>query len=418
MTPLVSIIIPTYNRANLVGAAVESVLGQTFPDFELIVVDDGSTDTTRQLLEPYHDRINYIYQENQKYSSARNRGIRAATGKYVAFLDDDDLWQPEKLAEQISVMEQNPGATLCYCKAVYIDPAGKPIQFQGRSYREPDEPTTVIADRYKELFLGALLTTSSVMVRHDILNQVGLFEGTHIHGEDWELWVRLASKGPFAYVPKPLVLYRFYGWQKILKVETMEAWLLDQFKTIDTATRLWEGDPAEGEKLRAQGIATIYLRAALSSLQTGQGEQGKRLLGKAIETDPSLLNRERLVHLAVDRAKLIEIEYGSQQQALAYLSTFYANLPSHALKLYTSIREAVAWIYLGDAFDLHRCGDQAAVRRQIFQAIRHFPACLKNRGVLSITLEALLGRSLATHLRRSPKSCNDLKSSHPAKRNV
>jgi len=113
LIPDISVIIPTYNRDEFVTKAVDSVLSQSYTSYELIVVDDGSTDNTREVLKPYMDRISYIYQENAGVSAARNAGIMAASGRWIAFLDSDDTWMPDKLARQIQCLG-NQGVKVCF----------------------------------------------------------------------------------------------------------------------------------------------------------------------------------------------------------------------------------------------------------------------------------------------------------------
>src|SRR3989304_595361 len=112
--PRVSVIIPTYNTAHYIAPAVESVLGQTYQDTEIIVVDDGSTDNTRTVLTPYMDRIQYIVQDNKGRSEARNRGIHQSQGEFIAFLDADDLWLPDKLSQQVAALDEHEQAVLAY----------------------------------------------------------------------------------------------------------------------------------------------------------------------------------------------------------------------------------------------------------------------------------------------------------------
>ena len=127
--PRVSVIIPTYNRANMVGDAVQSVLEQSYADWELIVVDDGSQDNTRDVLADYSDpRIRYIYQENRKLPGARNTGIRAGTGEYVAFLDSDDLFTPGKLERQVAVLDRSPDVGLVASGWTEVDAQRNPLR--------------------------------------------------------------------------------------------------------------------------------------------------------------------------------------------------------------------------------------------------------------------------------------------------
>ena len=398
--PQVSVVISTYNSAQFLPTTVESVLAQTFKDYELIVVDDGSTDNTQQVLEPYQGRLKYIYQENKKYSRARNTGIRAASGQYVALLDSDDVWYPEKLAEQVAILEQHAEVTLIHCQAAYIDADGNPRRFQGKWIKGSHGDETVITDVTRDLFFGTLVTTSTAVLRRSTLDQVGLFDDTHIHGEDWELWARMASKGPFAYIPKPLVKYRIYGWQKILSVETLDDWLADQLKTMETATACWKGDAHERDRLRAQGTATIYVRSALSNFQLGCGPQGRERLEHALTHNPELGRRECLVELAVDRAKLIQAETGSYEQAQEFIQVFFDNLPRKAAQHKGAHKEATSWLYVGSAFEQRDLGNLAAARKLLVQGIRQSPACLKNRGVLSLSAEAWLGKTMANTARR------------------
>ncbi len=399
--PKVSVVISAYNSAKYIRATVESVLAQTFKDYELIVVDDGSTDETGQILHEYEGRLSYIYQENKKYSGARNTGIRAASGEYIAFLDSDDLWRPEKLEHQVAVMDRHPHVTLAYCQAVYIDPQGNPTQFQGQGVKGASGSAPLIFDPLPELFFGTMVTTSTAMVRRSTLQEVGPFDDAHIHGEDWELWVRLASKGPFAYLPEPLAQYRIYGWHKILAVEILEEWVTDQFRSLDRVTAVWPGDIHERDHLRALGAATIYTRAALSSFQVGRGAQGQAYLAQALSANPELSHKDNLVQLAVDRAKLIEIETGSNEQATAFIHTFFSNLPQPVAHYSGAYKETLGWLYIGGAFEQRQRGDKTAVKRLLAQGIAQSPACLKNRGVLSIALEAWLGNTVVDKLRQA-----------------
>lgn len=398
----VSVVIPTYNSAKYIVSTVESVLNQTYPDFEVIVVDDGSTDETQQLLQPYRDRISYIFQENKKYSGARNTGLRAATGEYIAFLDSDDLWLPTKLEEQVAVFSGHPDVVLVHCAAAYIDPQGQPVKYKGKQQKGTEESSIIIANQSRALFtFDTIITTSTVMFRRSLLNEVGLFDDTHIHGEDWELWVRLGAKGPFAYISKPLAEYRVYGWQKVLKAESSQAWVQDQFRTVERASSLWQGDAAELAQLRARSTETIYRRAALASYQLGHGAQGRDYLEKALAADPELNNKERLLELAVDRAKAIENDTGVYDEAVNFIETLFANLPVLMAHLKHNGKEAIAWLYLGGAFEKAQEDDAAAVRRLLSKAVTQSPVVLRNRGVISLAVEAWLGKSVANLLRRA-----------------
>jgi len=183
--PRVSVIIPTYNRAGVIREALESVLDQTFKDIEIIVIDDGSKDNTREILEGYKDRVRYLYQGNQGISAARNRAIREAKGELIAFLDSDDFWLPFKLEEQVQIFNQNPRVGLVHFKMPVVDEAG---QYYGT---KPDHDSGLT---FNDLIdKGGDYPTSSVMVRKECIDQVGSFDESLPMMEDYELWLRIAQ---------------------------------------------------------------------------------------------------------------------------------------------------------------------------------------------------------------------------------
>jgi len=165
----VSVIIPTYNCVNYLLSAMESVFAQTYQDFEVIVVDDGSTDGTREVLSPYTDKIKYIYQENRGVSSARNRGVRESVGEYIAFLDADDVWVGEdKLSIQVDVLERNEKVGLVYGKMAMVDSSGKQYGIK---------PEKTVGPTFKELIeTGGHIPTSTVLVRKKCFEKAGYFD--------------------------------------------------------------------------------------------------------------------------------------------------------------------------------------------------------------------------------------------------
>lgn len=196
----VSVVIPSYNSARYVVAAVESVLAQTYRDFEILVVDDGSTDETREVLKRYGDRIRYLYKPNGGVSKARNYGIEKALGKYVAFLDADDLWMPEKLEKQVALLESNADIGLSYTSAITIDE-----NLETKNYVEAEE----FADACEALLLRMnILILSSSIVRKDVLLQTDGFDSQFSTCADKDFWLRLSLLTKFAPVKEYLVKYR------------------------------------------------------------------------------------------------------------------------------------------------------------------------------------------------------------------
>lgn len=195
--PVVSVIIPTYNRAHCVGEAIESVLNQTFRDFEVIVVDDGSTDNTPEVLAAFGNRIRVIGQENSGVSAARNAGIKAARGNWVAFLDSDDIWEPDKLSVQMRDVAAHPQVIAHVVDAIFIDiPGGDVSLFELRGLREefqnrPLRPRP-LCDVLRTQFF-----TQCWLVRKDVLEKFGGFDVDLSIYEDLNLMARVAMEGPF-----------------------------------------------------------------------------------------------------------------------------------------------------------------------------------------------------------------------------
>lgn len=205
--PLVSVVVPTFNRAALLAETLASILAQTYPRLELIIVDNLSTDDTEAYLQSLHDHRVRRYRNANDGVIARNRnlGIKAARGKYVALCDDDDLWQPEKLAEQVAVMESNERIGLCYTNAAVFGDNGVSDTWLIK--------TKVFHNHFTRLLLRNFIPNSSVLIRKNVLDAAGGFdESANLAPfEDYELWLRIAHSHPLAYIDKPLLKYRIHG---------------------------------------------------------------------------------------------------------------------------------------------------------------------------------------------------------------
>ena len=201
--PLVSVIITTYNAAHYVKAAIDSVLAQTFTDFEILVIDDGSKDDTRDLVNQYGAAARYFYQENSGVSVARNNGIAQSAGRYVAFLDVDDKWAPEKLERQLAALQLNSAASACHTAHLLVDDNLQPLGVH--HYQRS-------ASSLEDLLLrgNQVGTPSSVMVEKCWFEKTGGFDLKLSHSADWDMWIRLSQHIDFAYVDEPLLQYRWH----------------------------------------------------------------------------------------------------------------------------------------------------------------------------------------------------------------
>jgi glycosyltransferase involved in cell wall biosynthesis len=199
-TPAVSVIIPTHNRAGWVVQAVESVLKQSFDDWELIVVDDGSSDETWAVLKPFRDRIRYLYQSNRGVSSARNLGLKKAEGEWLAFLDSDDLWMPEKLERQMDFFSNHPEALICQTAELWLR--------NGRRVNPRKKHQKFSGDIFAPSLKLCLVSPSAVMIHRDLFQKVGFFDESFPACEDYDLWLRISARHPIYLMDQTLVIKR------------------------------------------------------------------------------------------------------------------------------------------------------------------------------------------------------------------
>ena len=203
---MISVIIPTYNNSKFIVEAIEGVLGQTYTNYEIIVVDDGSTDNTKDSLKPYYGIIRYFYKDNGGVASARNLGIRNAQGDYIAFLDSDDLWASEKLSAVSKVIKSYPQIGLIYSDTYQIDEIGRVVGiFKAKSFGNKS---------YEQLLFDNFIPASSVVVKRKCFETCGLFFEnfeTPAGAEDWDLWIRVAKKYDIKHINKPLISYRIHS---------------------------------------------------------------------------------------------------------------------------------------------------------------------------------------------------------------
>ncbi len=201
----VSVIIPAYNAERYIAEAVDSVLAQTWPDVECIVVDDGSTDRTSDIVKRYGDRVKYFYQKNAERSAARNRGITESSGAFIAFLDADDYIAPKKVEEQITFLDTHPECDVVYSRVLYFRDKGS------RSFHEINRPS-LTGDILDKLLYRNFINLSSPLLRRAVIDNCGGFDTSLSYNEDWEFWLRLAVSGiRFGFVDACHLFYRVHS---------------------------------------------------------------------------------------------------------------------------------------------------------------------------------------------------------------
>jgi glycosyltransferase involved in cell wall biosynthesis len=199
--PLVSVVIPTYNRAATIGASLESVFRQDYPNLEIIVVDDGSKDDTGRVMEPYVAKgVRYLRQENRGAPAARNAGVERASGELIAFLDSDDAWEPNKISAQVRCLRESfPETALVYTGMKKVDQNGALL-----GYKTPSKRGSIYIDLLKDNVVGS---TSTALVKASVVREVGGFDTALRSRQDLDLWLRIAKKYSIDYVADPLVIY-------------------------------------------------------------------------------------------------------------------------------------------------------------------------------------------------------------------
>ena len=204
---MVSIIIPTYNRAPFIAETIESVLAQTYRDIEIIVIDDGSKDNTAEVVKPFGDRVRYVWQQNSERAVSRNNGLKLSRGEFVSFPDSDDCWLPETLDEMVDTMQRVPAAALVAVGCAIVN---RDRRVMGM-FHPGGNVDGVATNAFHQLLHSNIVgSPSAVLVRRSVLERAGAFDEDRrlIGVEDWELWARLAFFGPVVCRRKPLVHYR------------------------------------------------------------------------------------------------------------------------------------------------------------------------------------------------------------------
>jgi len=269
--PKVTVVISTYNRALLLKRAIQSVLDQTFEDFELIIVNNASTDDTEEIIKSFEDkRICYVtHKENKGGPAARNTGIRQGQGKYIALLDDDDEWSKTKLEKQVKKMEKAP-------RQVGLIYVGTEIFDDQKNITMRDQYPQYKGDVFKPLLLATILgSVSSVLVRRECFDNVGFFDESLTSCQDWDMWLRISQCYEFDFVNEILARIHIHGVQISYNLESM----------IPGRTRMVE--KYEGEFVKCPEVFVVHLKR-LGKLNCINGTWGEGMgwFKRAIEVNP------------------------------------------------------------------------------------------------------------------------------------
>jgi glycosyltransferase involved in cell wall biosynthesis len=276
--PLVSVIIPAYNASSWIVETIDSVLSQDYQNIEIIVIDDGSTDDTRNIINTFGNDVKYFYKNNGGQSSARNLALKYAKGKYVAFIDSDDLWETNKLSLQVELLEST-GLKWVYSDGIAFDSSTKLELFKFSQKSEHYKGDILV-----NLFKSCFIPMPSVIVNNEVFQKVGFFneDNRFRNREDWEMWIRIAESYPVAYISKELVKYRVHK-NSVTGTESLIQRLNGNILVIEQAV---QRNPYHLEKYQNQVLSELYYSVARALAIQGNSQNAKLFFAKAIKQKP------------------------------------------------------------------------------------------------------------------------------------
>jgi len=391
--PKVSIIIPNYNQTKFLREAIQSALNQTYKSFEVIVIDDGSTDNCREVVSDFGDKVRYIWQENKGLGGARNTGINAAQGELIGLLDADDLWKPIFLEKMVSLASQNPDAGVFYCSAQAIDEETNELP---QIFGGPARPPEIM---YWTLLRANFIIPSTVLMRRSIVLAAGLFEQIlqSVHGcEDWDLWLRILPEHKFIGTSDCLVRYRIHGSSLSAHPERMQH---AYQAVVEKHFGLDDGEWQSWSKEKRRAFGGVYRYFVLTSIQRQDDWQSAaHYLSKALLVDPTLAEDLGLFYdLALGtqpagyRGSAYQVDINKNATKINSMleNEFYSPLPEELreLKLKTL---GTANYALGLA--AYNTGSRSLSRRFYFKALSYRHELFQEKQVLGNLLKSFISQ--------------------------
>lgn len=268
MTEIISVIIPTYNRKEFLKEALDSVLKQEGVKKEIIVVDDGSKDGTSEIIKSYP--VKYLYQSNKGPASARNLGILKSKGKYIAFLDSDDLWLEDKLSLQLNFFEENPEYLIVHTNEIWIKD-GKPLK-QLKKHKKGG------GDQFERSLELCVISPSSVLIKRELFEKIGLFDESFPACEDYELWLRVTSKFKVGFIEKELVIKRGGHKDQLSKsIRCLDFWRAKAIGKL-IKEKWFSEDQKNLAKVYLQKKAKVYIQGLLKRGKLKEKEEFEKWL--------------------------------------------------------------------------------------------------------------------------------------------
>ena len=348
-SPAVSVFISSYNHARYLPQTIESVLSQSFQDFELLIVDDGSTDNSHEVLSGYQqrypDKIHYFWHEghaNRGIPYSCNVALARAAGAYLAWLGSDDFWLPEKLAKQVQFLINHPEVGMVHSPALTVDSSGSlyPVLLPARA-------TVIPTYAWQQLAIANPICASTAMVTHAALDDVGGFN-EHLVFCDWELWIRIAGKYPIGFIAEPLAAYRVHGQNISISPQRAAAVLQHNMAVIESVCSQL---PQMEKTVENRARANAYAWAGLDSFAGGQSEQGRTYLLQAAQLLGSPLPYESeaafIEAISAYAVHMLQAANPDVQHSARFVQTISTSIAPHLR------RRATAKYYMTNAFISH-----------------------------------------------------------------
>lgn len=396
--PQISVVVPCYNGERFLGEALQSILDQSYQDFELIVVDDGSTDRSSQIVKQFDDpRLRYIYQQNRGPGAARNRGSALAQGRYLAYLDDDDVALAHRLATQVSVLQADPSLSVVGSGYVWVDEQGQRIPWRNHSWQRTPELNSI-----REWLFDCPFVPSATMLRRSAWEDVGGFDEQLRCADDWNFWMRLVLTGHrMAWHPDIVCLYRWSSG-------TLSHNAMRMASDSPEALRRVLDRPDFPLHLRGIGRHAMALRHVdgAKRLYTARlWEEGRLALEQALTLNPHLLDglpsriEDELVAACLDPLVAAPI---------SVLASMFDHLPANAQPLASHRQRMLTRCHVELLARGFRQRDYGLVWQHSLPVVLRLPRWTYDRGMWAVALRAIRNRRRATVGRpKAPESRED-----------
>ena len=394
MAVKISIILPTYNRADFLIQAIESALCQTYKHFELIIVDDGSTDNTYEITKSFSDaRIRYFYINHSGTSAARNAGIKESTGEFLTFLDSDDRFLPNKIQMQLQEFSNNKSLGL-------VASGWREVTIQGHILIEARPWLNVPNLNFESWLFGCPAGTGVMMVKREWIDLIGGFDTNLIAHEDWDLGLRLSYSG-----------CEMTWCKEILTTATIftDNIHLDPAKSIPSQKLILEkfysqsGCTDQAKELKNLAYSKMYLRNALTNYKDSNYSEAGQNLGKVVENDPSLLSNDYFHILEIIAAWSTLITFTGRSD---FIRTAFDYLPENLEGMEKYMRKTIGMAEVSSLFQSKSNGDLSNSKLTLFRAVFYDPSWLSNNGFLSLGLEVILGKEYSNKIKTIIKKNN------------